>query len=115
MLLYNRANMDPTDEQIARYQAKVSEKPESELLRFSLGKALVDAGRHAEAERHLRVALGKRQDWMVVVLLLAQCALKRGDKVEARSLYERGLQLAMEQHHDGPADEARAALTELAA
>jgi Flp pilus assembly protein TadD len=105
--------MDLTDESIARYEARVSENPESELPRFSLGKALFDAGRLAEAEHHLKVALGKRQDWMVVVLLLAQCALKRGDTAEARSYYQRALELAIEQHHEGPAEEARKALAGL--
>lgn len=107
--------MDTTqqDERIARFEAKVIEHPEQELHRFSLGKALFDAGRYAEAERHLRVALGKRQDWMVVVMLLGQCALQRGDKTAARELYEKALQLAIEQHHEGPEADARAALAAL--
>ncbi len=107
--------MDTTqqDERIARFEAKVIEHPENELHRFSLGKALFDAGRLAEAERHLRVALGKRQDWMVVVMLLGQCAVQRGDKAAARELYEKALQLAIDQHHEGPEAEVRAALASL--
>lgn len=106
--------MDATDERIARFEAKVNENPENELHRFSLGKALFDAGRAAEAETHLRIALGKRADWMVVVMLLAQCCLQRGDKAAARELYEKALQLAIDQHHEGPEAEVRAALETLA-
>lgn len=105
--------MDATDERIARFESKVIEHPENELHRFSLGKALFDAGRLAEAEKHLTVALGKRQDWMVVVILLAQCAAQRGDKSTARGFYEKALQLAIDQHHEGPEAEVRAALAEL--
>lgn len=101
------------DERIARFEAKVIDHPDNELHRFSLGKALFDAGRLAEAEKHLRIALGKRQDWMVVVMLLAQCALQRGDKAAARTHYEQALQLAISQHHEGPEAEVRAALAAL--
>lgn len=107
--------MSADDERIARYETKVIEAPENELHRFSLGKALFDAGRLAEAEKHLRVALGKRQDWMVVVMLLAQCASQRGDTAAARELYANALQLAVAQHHEGPEAEIRAALDGLAA
>lgn len=101
------------DERIARFEAKVIENPDNELHRFSLGKALFDAGRLAEAEKHLQAALGKRKDWMVVVMLLAQCAVRRGDKAAARSLYEQALQLSIDQHHEGPEAEIRAALETL--
>lgn len=102
------------DERIARFEAKVIENPDNELHRFSLGKALFDAGRFTEAQRHLEAALGKRKDWMVVVMLLAQCALRRDDRAAARSLYEQALQLAIDQHHESPEAEIRAALESLA-
>lgn len=106
-------DMTQQDERITRFEHKVIEQPENELHRFSLGKALFDAGRYPEAERHLRVALGKRQDWMVVVMLLGQCAQQRDDKALARSFYEKALKLAIDQHHEGPEADARAALAAL--
>jgi Flp pilus assembly protein TadD len=105
--------MEPTQERIAGYRAKVVTNPDNELLRFSLGKALFDAGQQAEAEEQLKLALAKKPDWMVVVMLLAQCALKRNDRTTARSCYERALELAVAQHHEGPEAEIRAALKNL--
>jgi Flp pilus assembly protein TadD len=98
---------------ISKYEAKVAEKPENELFRFSLAKALIDAGRHAEAELHLQWAFEKKPDWMVVVMLLAQCALQRGDKPAARAWYEKALTLALDQKHEAPEAEIRAALSHL--
>jgi Flp pilus assembly protein TadD len=106
-------NSSQQDERITRYESKVAENPENELARFSLGKALFDAGRYAEAETHLKAALGKREDWMVVVILLAQCAEQRADKDEARSLFTKALELAVTQHHEGPEAEIRASLAAL--
>lgn len=101
-------------ERIAQYEAKVASNPDNELLRFSLGKALLDAGQFDEAEKHLAVAFAKKSDWMVVAMLLARCALQRGDKDTARKYYERALQLAIEQHHAGPEAEIRENLASLA-
>lgn len=101
------------DALIAKYEGLLARRPGDELLRFSLGKALYDAGRFPEAEEQLRLALAARGDWMVVTMLLAQCALRRGDKAEGRSLYEKALQLALDQQHEGPEEEIRAALEKL--
>ncbi|PTY00982.1 hypothetical protein DB346_15365 [Verrucomicrobia bacterium LW23] len=100
---------------IAAAAQRVADKPGNGLHRFSLGKLLYDAGRYAEAEEHLRVALSTREDWMVVIMLLAQCALRRNDKPAARQLYERALHFAIVQKHLDPEAEIRHILeTELA-
>jgi len=102
-----------TDALIAKYEGLLKERPHDELLHFSLGKALYDAGRLSEAETHLRAALKAKPDWMVVTMLLAKIALQQNDKAAARALYEKGLDLAIAQEHDGPRDEIRAALAKL--
>jgi Flp pilus assembly protein TadD len=101
------------DELIARYEGLLAKRPGDELLRFSLGKALYDAGRFAEAEKQLQLALAAKPDWMVVTMLLAQCALRRDDKAEAKALYEKALQFAIDQHHEDPENEIRAQLAKL--
>src|SRR5665213_614599 len=83
-----------TDALIAKYEGLLQERPDDELLLFSLSKALYDAGRVPEAETHLRAALKARPDWMVVTMLLAKIALRQNDKAAARALYEKGLELA---------------------
>ena len=103
------------DDLIAKYAALLQQRPNDELVQFSLGKALYDAGRFSEAETHLQAALKAKADWMVVAMLLAKCALHRGDKDAARKLYEDALQFAIDQHHEGPEEEIRTALTRLTA
>jgi Flp pilus assembly protein TadD len=102
-----------TEALIAKYEGLLQARPDDELLHFSLGKALYDAGRIAEAETHLRAALAAKPDWMVVTMLLAKIALQRNDQEAARALYEKGLELAIAQDHEGPQEEIRAALAKL--
>jgi Flp pilus assembly protein TadD len=102
-----------TDALIAKYEALLQERPDDELLHFSLGKALYDAKRLPEATSHLQTALEAKPDWMVVTMLLARIALQQGDKMAARLLYEKGLELAVAQDHEGPQEEIREALAKL--
>jgi Flp pilus assembly protein TadD len=102
-----------TDALIAKYEGLLKTRPDDELLQFSLGKALYDAGRVDEAETHLRTALDLKSDWMVVTMLLAKIALQRNDKVAARALYEKGLELAITQNHEGPEEEIRGVLAKM--
>ena len=101
------------DALIAKYEGLLKDRPNDELLLFCLGKALYDAGRIPEAETQLRAALKARPDWMVVTMLLAKIALQRDDTTEARLLYQKGLELAIAQDHEGPQQEIRAALEKL--
>src|SRR5476649_2283894 len=98
---------------IAKYEGLLKARPNDELLLFSLGKALYDAGRVPEAETRLHAALKARPDWMVVTMLLAKIALQRNDKAAARAFYEKGLELAIAQDHEGPQEEIRAVLAKL--
>jgi Flp pilus assembly protein TadD len=102
-----------TDALISKYEGLLLQRPDDELLHFSLGKALYDAGRVPEAETHLRAALKAKPDWMVVTMLLAKISLQQNDKAAARGLYEKGLELAIAQDHEGPQEEIRAALGKL--
>lgn len=104
-----------TEALIAKYEALLKSRPDDELLRFSLGKALLDAGRVDDAERELRTALAAKEDWMIVTMLLAKIAGQKGDAAAAKSYWERGLQLAIDQHHEGPEEECRAELAKLGA
>jgi Flp pilus assembly protein TadD len=102
-----------TDALIAKYEGLLQARPNDELLHFSLGKALYDAGRIPESTSHLEKALEIKPDWMVVTMLLAKIALQQNDIAKARTLYEKGLELAIAQDHEGPEEEIRAALAKL--
>ena len=101
------------NEAISRYEKMVEQFPQNELARFSLGKALSDAGDFARANEHLEIALARKPDWMVVQILIGKCALAQNDKALAKAAFERALQLAIEQHHEGPQVEMEQALAEL--
>ncbi|HEY1174433.1 MAG TPA: molecular chaperone DnaJ [Verrucomicrobiae bacterium] len=100
-------------EVINRHRAMVEKFPGNEMARFSLGKALFDAGLFAEAKEQLVVALQKKPDWMVVQILIGKCDLQAGDRVAAKQAFERALQLAIEQNHEGPREEMEQVLREM--
>lgn len=102
-----------TDALIAKYEALLKARPNDELIMFSLGKALLDAGRLVEAETMLRLALEKKPDWMIVTMLLAKIADQNKDLISAKALWEKGLALAIAQNHEGPEEECRAELARL--
>ena len=101
------------DALITKYESLLRQRPNDELLLFSLGKALYDAGRFPEAETRLATALKAKPDWMVVTMLLAKIALQRNDSAAARAHYESALKLAVDQEHKDPEEEIRAALAKL--
>ncbi len=91
----------------------VAQFPGNELARFSLGKALFDAGDFALAKDQLAVALNRKPDWMVVQILIGKCERALGNKACAKAAFERALQLALDQSHEGPQMEMEEALAEL--
>jgi Flp pilus assembly protein TadD len=102
-----------TNPLITKYEGLLKARPNDELIMFSLGKALLDAGRMVEAETMLRLALEKKPDWMIVTMLLAKIADQNKDFTGARALWEKGLELAIAQNHEGPEEECRAELARL--
>lgn len=98
---------------IVRHQKMVDQFPQNELARFSLGKALYDMQQFASAKEHFAVALAKKPDWMVVQILIGKCDLALGDKSAAKTAFQNALQLAIDQHHEGPQMEMEQALAEL--
>ena len=90
----------------------VEKHPANGVARFSLGKALFDAGLYAEAKEHLSLALNGKPDWMVVQMLLGRCELSLGNRAAARRAFEQAHALAVEQHHEGPQAELEQLLSE---
>jgi predicted Zn-dependent protease len=87
---------------IARHRRMVEQNPGNELARFSLGKALFDAGDYTSAREQLLAALANRPDWMAVQILVARCELALGDLEAARPALQRAQELARKQGHVGP-------------
>ncbi len=102
-------------ETIERWERAVAAQPGNDLARFSLAKALFDAGRFADALAHFEQALGRKPEWMVVQILLGRCHLSLGDRAAARGAFRRGLELAVAQRHEGPQAELEQLLADLGA
>lgn len=98
---------------IQRWEAILAAQPANDLARFSLGKALFDAGRFDEAIGQFEQALARKPDWMVVQILLGKAHQARGNTAAARGAFERALKLAVDQHHEGPQMELEQLLEDL--
>ena len=105
--------MTPLPDSVARWTRLVEQQPANELARFSLGKAWFDAGNFSAAKEHLALALAKKPDWMVVQILLGKCHSALGDTAGARTAFDRALQLAIAQNHEGPQAELQQLLADL--
>ena len=94
------------------FRTKVEQAPDNLLFRFSLAQALYQENNYEEACEHLQVCCDGRKDWMLAKILLGKVLLALGRKQEARPVLEEALLLAIEQHHDDPADELRTLLAQ---
>ncbi|MBE7538547.1 MAG: tetratricopeptide repeat protein [Opitutaceae bacterium] len=100
-------------DRIAHFSKLTAEQPDNALFRFSLAQALIAAERSADAEPHLRQCMAAKPDWMIPRILLGRILLTQGRRREARPLLEEALHLALEQHHEDPAEEVRGLLNEI--
>ncbi|TCP14469.1 hypothetical protein EV683_10417 [Crenobacter luteus] len=67
---------------------------DSALLRFSIGSALVSAGRPAEAVAHLEQALAWQTDYSAAWKLLGRARAESGDAAGAIDAYRHGIAVA---------------------
>ena len=95
------------------FRPKVEAKPDNMLFRFSLGQALYDEGETEAAIPHLQRCADSRDDWMLARILLGKALLANGQDDTAKPILENALELAVAQHHDDPAEELRAILSDL--
>lgn len=95
------------------FLSKVKDQPDNILFRFSLGQALYEEGATNEAIPHLQRCADSRADWMLPRILLGKALLQNVREIEAKPVLERALQLAIDQHHDDPAEELRGILADL--
>jgi tetratricopeptide (TPR) repeat protein len=100
-------------EGIQRYLKLLEQYPDNELARFSLGKAYFDQPDFGEALKQFQIALQKKPDWMVVQILVGKCELALGHRDAAKVAFQRALELAIDQHHEGPQAEMESVLRDL--
>lgn len=103
--------MNPNS-RVDQFLRMVAAQPTNELFRFSLAQALLAEGRGTEARPHFEYCITKKSDWMMPRIILGKWLVQNGSKEEGRPLLEQALSLAIEQHHDDPAQELRTLLRE---
>ena len=101
------------DARIAKWQAMATQFPKSELPRFSLAKAYLEAQRLEEAAEAFAEVGRLKPDFMMAFVHRAEALMALGRNDEARAACERGLELAIAQHHSGPQEDCERMLEEL--
>ena len=98
---------------IAKWEAMVRSFPDSDLPRFSLGQALLDAGRLAEAVAAFREVARLNPTNMMAYVHMGRALLELGRLDEAKTACEEGIRLAIDQGHSGPRADCEAMLAEI--
>jgi len=103
-----------TDPRIDRFEKMVERFPDRSPPRFSLARALHDAGRHADAEPHYARALELQPDLMMAALHRAECLVELDRYEEARTAAMAAREMAQKQGHTGPYADADELLEDIA-
>ena len=76
---------------IAAFEAMLARGQDSEMLRYTLGSACLDSGRHAEAIEHLMQAIEQKPDYTAAWKLLGRAHAAAGDAQAAVDAFDHGL------------------------
>lgn len=95
------------------FKAKLAQDPNNLLYQFSLGQALFEEEQYTEASDQLQACVKSRPDWMVAHILLGKSLLASGATEAAKNQLIIALNLAREQHHEGPEEELETLLATL--
>ena len=101
------------DDAVQKWRALVDANPRNELATYSLAKAYFDRQEWSPAADFFERAIALKADWMLAHILRGKALLKLGRGDQAKTSFERALQLAIEQHHEGPEEEVREILADL--
>lgn len=86
--------MSKSTERIEALRAQLGGPRDGALLRYSLGAALLEAGKAAEAIMHLRAAVEFDANYSAAWKLLGKACLQTGDATAAADAWRRGLAVA---------------------
>ncbi|HEY0004812.1 MAG TPA: BTAD domain-containing putative transcriptional regulator [Pyrinomonadaceae bacterium] len=84
--------------------------PENSLVMFGLAKEYEKAGQHEELIETLEAYLARADDEGNAYGMLARALEKAGRRAEARSVYERGIEVALSHGHPSMAEDYRMTL-----
>ena len=99
-------------DKISALQEKLKANPSQVFHRYSLAQAYFEESQLESACAEFEECLKARPDWMMAALFLGKAYLEDGKKEKAKEKLELALNLAKEQNHDDPAEEATQLLAE---
>lgn len=102
-----------SDERIAKFRAMVDQFPDSELPRFSLGQALLEAGRYEEAEQTFSEVARINPTYMMAFVHRTTALMELERWSDARDACQAAISLAVAQNHSGPRLECEQLLAEI--
>ncbi len=83
--------MGTDTDRIASFKAMLQRGQDSEMLRYTLGSACLDAGQLTEAIEHLTQAVTLKPDYTAAWKLLGRAHVAAGDPTAAIKAFDRGL------------------------
>ena len=98
---------------VDRFRAMIERFPDRAEPRFSLARALQDAGDHAAAEVHYASAQALQPELMMAWLHQAECLVELGNLADARVAASRAHELAVAQGHSVPRQEAEQLIADI--
>lgn len=104
------SRMSDLDRRIAQFQNMAQADPENEMAHFSLGKALAESGRHAEAAESFLRCTELAPSMSAAYQFAGEALMKTGDKDKAVQLFTRGYTIAAERGEVKPRDAMAASL-----
>ena len=95
-----------SEAKIAQFLALKASHPQSEMPRWTLATTYAEMGRHDEAIAEFRELVAMKPDYCVAYLHMGSCLLEDDQPEEAIEVLERARELAIEQAHTAPRQEA---------
>ncbi len=95
-----------SEAKIAQFLALKASHPDSEMPRWTLATTYADLGRHEEAIEEFESLIAMKPDYCVAYLHLGSSLLEEDRVEEAITVLERARQLAIDQSHTAPRQEA---------
>lgn len=83
--------MSTTDDRIASFEAMLARGLDSEMLRYTLGGACLEAGRHEDAIEHLTQAISLKADYTAAWKLLGRAHAAADNPAAAIEAFDQGL------------------------
>jgi Fe-S cluster biosynthesis and repair protein YggX len=105
--------MSASGDRIAQFRKMANDDPDNELGHFSLAKALLDAGQHAEAVPSFERTIALNPQFSKAYQLLASCHVQLGNKEQALQVLRDGFVVADKRGDNIPRTEMAAMLRQL--